>query len=132
MTELLRSTLLAALLMLAGAGPALAGKGDDDLAVAGFEVTETQALEIARVQAIACMREVKARRGVWNFEGVDADGVVIGIEIDGFTGDVVKVGRYRMPAQDYERSLCAGVMLIMNAYQFALRNRPWPRKFVST
>ena len=39
MTELLRSTLLAALLTLAGAGPALAGKGDDDLAVAGFEVT---------------------------------------------------------------------------------------------
>lgn len=113
MTELLRSTLLAALLMLAGAGPALAGKGDDDLAVAGFEVTETQALEIAKVQAIAYMREVKARRGVWNFEGVDAHGVVI--EIDAFPGDVVKVERYGMPAQDYQRSLCAGVMLIINA-----------------
>jgi hypothetical protein len=101
MTDLLRSTLLAALLMLAGTGPALAGKGDDDLAVAGFEVTETQALEIAKAQGIAYVREVKARRGVWKFEGVDADGVVIEIEIDGFTGDVVKVERYGMPAQDY-------------------------------
>lgn len=75
MTELLRSTLLAALLMLAGAGPALAGKNDDDRAVAEFEVTETQALEIAKAQGIAFVREVKARRGVWKFEGLDAEGV---------------------------------------------------------
>jgi hypothetical protein len=45
------------------------------------------------------VREVKARRGVWKFEGVDADGVVIEIEIDGFSGEVVKVERYGMPAQ---------------------------------
>lgn len=99
MTELLRSTLLAALLTLAGAGPAIAGKGDDGLAVAGFEVTELQALEIARAQGIAYVREVKARRGVWKFEGVDADGVVIEIEIDGFSGEVLKVERCGMPAQ---------------------------------
>jgi len=99
MTELLRSTLLAALLMLAGAGPALAGKGNDDRAVAEFEVTEMQALEIAKAQGLATVREVKARRGVWKFEGADADGVVIEIEINGVTGEVVKVERYGMPAQ---------------------------------
>jgi uncharacterized membrane protein YkoI len=99
MTELLRSTLLAALLMLAGAGPALAGKGDDERAVAEFDVTETQALEIAKARGLATVREVKARRGVWKFEGADADGVVIEIEINGVTGEVVKVERYGMPAQ---------------------------------
>ncbi len=99
MTELLRSTLLAALLMLAGTGPARAGKGDDDRAVAEFEVTETQALEVAKARGLATLREVKARRGVWKFEGTDADGVVIEIEIDGVTGEVVKVERYGMPAQ---------------------------------
>ena len=100
MTELLRSTLLAALLMLAGTGPALAGKGDDERSVTEFEVTETQALEIAKAQGIAFVREVKARRGVWKFEGVDAEGVSLEIEIDGVTGEVVKVERYGMPAQD--------------------------------
>jgi hypothetical protein len=99
MNELLRSTLLAALLMLAGTGPALAGKGDDERAVAEFEVTETQALEIAKAQGLATVREVKARRGVWKFEGADADGVLIEIEINGVTGEVVKVERYGMPAQ---------------------------------
>lgn len=99
MTELLRSTLLAALLMLVGTGPALAGKGDDERSVAEFEVTETQALEIAKARGLATVREVKARRGVWKFEGADADGVVIEIEIDGVTGEVVKVERYGMPAQ---------------------------------
>ncbi|MBA4338518.1 MAG: hypothetical protein C0421_06695 [Hyphomonas sp.] len=99
MNELLKSTLLAALLMLAGTGPALAGKGDDERAVAEFEVTETQALEIAKAQGLATVREVKARRGVWKFEGADADGVVIEIEINGVTGEVVKVERYGMPAQ---------------------------------
>lgn len=63
MTELLRSTLLAALLMLAVAGPAVAGKGDDERAVAEFEVTETQALEITKARGLATVREVKARRG---------------------------------------------------------------------
>ncbi|WP_291204821.1 PepSY domain-containing protein [Hyphomonas sp.] len=100
MTELLRSTLLAALLMLAGAGPALAGK-DGNRAAAEFEINEAQALEIARAQGIAAVREVKARRGVWKFEGVDADGVDLEVEIDGFTGEVVKVERYGMPAQGF-------------------------------
>jgi hypothetical protein len=98
MTELFRSTLLAALLMLAGAGPAIAGKGND--AAAGFEVTEPQALEIARAQGIAAVRDVKARRGVWKFAGVDEDGVDLEVEVDGFTGEVVKVERYGMPAQE--------------------------------
>lgn len=98
MTELLRSTLLAAMLMLAGAGPALASKGDS--AAAGFEITEAQALEIAKAQGIAAVRDVKARRGVWKFEGVDQDGVDLEIEVDGFTGEVVKIERYGMPAQE--------------------------------
>ncbi len=99
MTELFRSTLLAALLMLAGAGPAIAGKENDDRSAAGFEVTETQALKIAKAQGLASVREVKTRRGVWKFEGTDADGVVIAIGIDGFTGEIVRVERYGMPAQ---------------------------------
>jgi uncharacterized membrane protein YkoI len=97
MTELLRSTLLAAVLMLAGAGPALASKGDR--AAAGFEITEAQALEIARGQGIAAVRDVKARRGVWKFTGVDDDGVDLELEIDSFTGEVLKIERYGMPVQ---------------------------------
>jgi len=99
MTELIRSTLLAALLMLVGAGPAIAGKGIDDRSAAGFDVTETQALQIAKAQGLAAVREVKARRGVWKFEGTDADGVVIEIGIDEFTGEIVRAERYAMPAQ---------------------------------
>jgi hypothetical protein len=98
MTELFRSTLLAALLMLAGAGPALAGKGDGT-AAAGFDIPEPQALDIAKAQGLAAVRDVKARRGVWKFAGVDDDGVDLEIEVDGFTGEVVKVERYGMPAQ---------------------------------
>ncbi|MEX1252385.1 MAG: hypothetical protein WEA77_14490 [Hyphomonas sp.] len=45
------------------------------------------------------MREGKARRGAWKFEGADAGGVVIEIGIDGFTGAIVRVERYTMPAQ---------------------------------
>jgi Peptidase propeptide and YPEB domain len=38
--------------------------------------------------------ETKARRGVWKFEGLDAQGRKLEISVDGVTGDVVKRETY--------------------------------------
>ncbi len=101
MPKIVRSSILAAVLALMGAAPALDLKDDDDKrSSAGFDVTRDEALEIAEAEGLESVREVKARRGVWKIEGSDVDGVKIEIEIDGDSGRVVKVERYGMPNVD--------------------------------
>lgn len=95
MNTFVKSALAAAFVLSAAAAPAFAhGGGDDDAGRARFEVKESEAIEIAVEEGLADVREVKARRGVWKIEGTDKDGVKIEIEIDGNTGEVVKVERY--------------------------------------
>lgn len=96
----LKALLAAAALSAAGGAPALAHGSDDDSAPRSrFEVSESEALEIAAAAGMADVREVKARRGVWKIEGIDGDGVKLEIEIDGDSGEIVKSERYGMPAQ---------------------------------
>lgn len=92
-----RLRILLAALILAGssAAPAIAQRGGDDRSFAGFQVSRATAVDIARAQGMRDVREVKARRGVWKVEGTDANGARMEVEIDGFTGAVVKVERQR-------------------------------------
>ena len=94
MTEILRASLVTLVLLVMGVGPALAKDGDDKRSSAGFEVTQTEAIEIAADEGIVEVREVKARRGVWKIEGTDSSGTKLEVEIDGETGEVVKRERY--------------------------------------
>lgn len=88
-----------ALLLIAGTAvsPAFAHKGGDDRgqSSASFSVSREQALAAARNEGLVDLWESKARRGEWKFEGADADGFKLEVSIDGHTGQVVKVERYR-------------------------------------
>ena len=94
MTGRIKGALSAAALAMFGAGAALAHGGDDRGSSASFEVTRSEAVDIAEAEGIVDVWEVEARRGVWKIEGADADGSKLEVEIDGRTGDVVKVERY--------------------------------------
>lgn len=94
MTEILRASLVTLVLLVMGIAPALAKDGDDKGSTASFEVTQTEAIEIAVAEGIVEIREVKARRGVWKIEGADSSGAKLEVEIDGETGEVVKRERY--------------------------------------
>lgn len=75
-------------------GSASAESGREDRSSAGFEVMRAVAIEIATAQGIEEVWEVEARRGVWKIEGADGAGVKLEVEIDGDTGDVLKMERY--------------------------------------
>lgn len=86
--------LFAALMIACGSAtsPALAQRGDDR-SFAGFQVSRATAVDIARAQGMRDVLKVDARRGVWRVEGRDRDGQRLVVEVDGFTGAVVKVAR---------------------------------------
>jgi hypothetical protein len=98
MTIRFKGGVLAASFAALGASTALAhGGGDDGKSAATFDVTRGEALEIAKTEGVVEVWEVKARRGVWEVEGADASGTKLEVEIDGDTGEVVKVERYGPP-----------------------------------
>lgn len=95
----MKSRLVAAALgalLMSSAGTACAHGGDDDREGdrPRYEIAEAEAIEVAVAEGLAEVWEVKARRGVWEIEGADQDGRKIEVEIDGDTGEVVKVERY--------------------------------------
>lgn len=96
MIILIRSALLAALII--GAGFASASAGEDKVGKDGADrrlaVSEHEAAEIAAAEGVAEIREIKVKRGQWKIEGADADGRKIEILIDGDSGEVVKVETY--------------------------------------
>lgn len=96
MTNRFKAALTAGILTVLCAGPALAHGGSDDRSSSSsFKVTRTEALDIASAEGIVEVWEVKARRGVWKVEGADANGDKLEVEIDGDTGEIVKVETYR-------------------------------------
>lgn len=90
----IRTGLIALMIATAAAtsSPALAQRGDDR-SFAGFQVSRATAVDIARAQGMQDVLKVEARRGVWRVEGRDRGGERLVVEVDGFTGAVVKVGR---------------------------------------
>ncbi len=74
------------------ASPALAQRGDER-SFAGFQVSRATAVDIARAQGMRDVQHVQARRGVWRVEGADQSGARMVVEVDGFTGAVVRVDR---------------------------------------
>jgi hypothetical protein len=79
----------------ASVSPALAdrGRGGDERSFAGFEISRATAVDTARAQGMRDVLKVEARRGVWRVEGRDGDGQRLVVEVDGFSGTVVKVER---------------------------------------
>jgi uncharacterized membrane protein YkoI len=95
MTIRFKGAVLSATFAALSAGAALAhGGGDDGKSASTFDVTRAEALDIAKAEGVVEVWEVKARRGVWEVEGADASGTKLEVEIDGDTGEVVKVERY--------------------------------------
>lgn len=96
MIILIRSALLAALII--GAGFASASAGEDKAGKDGADrrlaVSEHEAAEIAAAEGVAEIREIKVKRGQWKIEGTDADGRKIEILIDGDSGEVVKAEQH--------------------------------------
>lgn len=91
MRQALAIAVLAA--VCAVATPALADRrgGRDDSAHAEHAaVTREQAIETARQQGVATVREVRLRDGVWKVEGHTDGGRAIEVEIDAHSGAVVK------------------------------------------
>lgn len=89
MMRLCLSLLVVALL---ASPPALARHGRDDHRGAAGRVTVSQeaAVERARAEGVARLREVKLRDGRWKVEGWTSQGRAIEVEIDAATGAVVK------------------------------------------
>lgn len=89
-----RLRIILAALLIAGssAAPAIAQRGDDR-SFAGFQVSRATAVDIARAQGMREVRNVQARRGVWRVEGLDSAGSRMAVEVDGFSGAVVRVER---------------------------------------
>ncbi len=83
---------LALVAAFALAQPALAERrgGRDDRSASSFQISREQAEATARAEGIVDIWEVKARRGVWKFEGADVDGRKLEVSINGQTGAVVK------------------------------------------
>ena len=90
----LRILLVAVILAGSAAAPAIAQRGDDR-SFAGFQVSRATAVDIARAQGVREVSHVRAQRGVWRIEGRDRDGARMVVEVDGFSGAVVKVERGR-------------------------------------
>lgn len=90
---LLRSTLLAAALILAGAATVSAEKDDRETA-RRLDVSQHEAEEIAAAEGIVDIREIEVKRGNWKIEGTDADGHKVEIVLDGYTGEILKFERY--------------------------------------
>ncbi|ABI78187.1 conserved domain protein [Hyphomonas neptunium ATCC 15444] len=90
----IRTGLMALIIVTAALSPApaLAQRGDDR-SFAGFQVSRATAVDIARAQGMRDVMKVEARRGVWRVEGRDGSGQRLVVEVDGFTGAVVKVER---------------------------------------
>lgn len=91
----IRIGLMALLIATAAASPALAerGRGGDDRSFAGFQISRATAVDIARAQGMRDVLKVDARRGVWRVEGRDGNGQRLVVEVDGFSGAVVRVER---------------------------------------
>jgi len=91
----IRTGLIALMIAAASVSPALAdrGRGGDDRSFAGFEVSRATAVDTARAQGMREVLKVEARRGVWRVEGRDAGGQRLVVEVDGFSGAVVRVER---------------------------------------
>ena len=91
----IRTGLIALMIAAAAVSPALAdrGRGGDDRSFAGFEISRATAVDAARAQGMREVLKVDARRGVWRVQGRDADGRRLVVEVDGFSGAVVKVER---------------------------------------
>lgn len=91
----IRTVFMALMIATASASPALAerGRGGDERSFAGFEVSRATAVDIARGQGMRDVLRVEARRGVWRVEGRDASGQRLVVEVDGFSGAVVRVER---------------------------------------
>lgn len=100
----LRLASLAIFTALAVSSPALAQS--DDMSPARLEqldmqaaelklsVNHAKAMDIARDQGVATVREMKlTKRGNWKVEGSDAQGHKIEVRIDGKSGKVEKVER---------------------------------------
>lgn len=91
----IRIIVAALLLATSSAAPAIAQRGGDDRSFAGFQVSRATAVDIARAQGVREVSHVRAQRGVWRIEGRDRDGARMVVEVDGFSGAVVKVERGR-------------------------------------
>lgn len=90
-----RACLAAFIIAGLATGPALAQRGGDERSFAGFQVSRATAVDIARAQGVREVKQVRAQRGVWRVEGADDQGRRIVVEVDGFTGAVVRVDRGR-------------------------------------
>ncbi|MFN4185710.1 MAG: PepSY domain-containing protein [Hyphomonas sp.] len=91
----IRTGLILLMIATAAASPALAdrGRGGAERSFAGFEVSRATAVDIARAQGMRDVLKVEARRGVWRVEGRDGSGQRLIVEVDGFSGAVVRVER---------------------------------------
>lgn len=91
----IRTGLIALMIAAAAVTPALAerGRGGDERSFAGFQVSRATAVDIARAQRMRDVLKVEACRGVWRVEGRDERGQRLVVEVDGFSGAVVRVER---------------------------------------
>lgn len=95
MIILIRSALLAVLIIGAGLASASAGEGKEDTeARQRLAVSEHEAAEIAAAEGVTEIREIKVKRGQWKIEGTNEDGRKVEIRIDGDSGEVVKFETY--------------------------------------
>ena len=78
--------------MLAPAPLAAAKDRDDDSGP--YNISREQAIEIARQNGMAEIRETDRDDGLWEIEGHDANGDKLEIEISGQTGEIVKLETY--------------------------------------
>jgi uncharacterized membrane protein YkoI len=89
-----RTMILAAVFTLAAATPALAHRhGGDDHSQHQQQqavISQERAVEIAREQGVATVREVEMDDGNWKVEGTTSEGRRIEVEINPQTGAVVK------------------------------------------
>jgi uncharacterized membrane protein YkoI len=80
---------------VAAPGPALARRGGDDRAVQQtVAIPRAQAVETARAEGVARLREVKLRDGRWKVEAWTTAGQPIEVEIDAATGVLLKGETY--------------------------------------
>jgi uncharacterized membrane protein YkoI len=88
----MRLTLAIAATFIALASPAFADRrGHDDRAQnVQAAVSQERALEIAREQGVATVREVELEDGNWKIEGFTESGQAIEVEINAQSGAVVK------------------------------------------
>ena len=89
----MRMMILTAAFALAAATPALAHRhGGDDHSQHQQQaaISQERAVEIAREQGVATVREVKMDDGNWKVEGTTSEGRRIEVEINPQTGAVVK------------------------------------------